>query len=250
MSASVRLGVNVDHVATLRQARRDRSPDPVEAALVCERAGAQGIVCHLREDRRHIQDRDVRRLKDAITTRLNLEMSIAGGIVEQALAIGPDQVTLVPERRQELTTEGGLDVVRRSKQLKAVIRAFQARHIAVSFFVDPVLTQIQAARDTGATIIELHTGRYANAGTPRAREPELEALARAASQGRALGLAVAAGHGLDYDNVPPIVAIPEIEELNIGFSIISRALFVGLTRAVQEMAGLIQRREAHAVQTT
>ena len=246
----MRLGVNVDHIATLRQARRGEAPDPVEAALICERAGARSIVCHLREDRRHIQDRDVERLRRAITTRLNLEMSIAAEIVERALALGPDQVTLVPERRQELTTEGGLDAVRLSKKLFPVIRAFAARRIAVSLFVDPSPGQLQAARDLGAAIVELHTGRYANAGAPRARARELEALTRAAAKGRALGLSVAAGHGLDYENVAPIVEIPEIEELNIGFSIISRALFVGLSRAVHEMAGLIAHRDAHAVQTT
>jgi len=244
----VRLGVNVDHIATVRQARRGAAPDPVEAALICERAGAQGIVCHLREDRRHIQDRDVRRLRDTITTRLNLEMSIAAEIVDRALAIRPDQVTLVPERRQELTTEGGLDVARLSKKLAPVLRAFQRQRIAVSLFVDPAPDQLQAAQASGATIIELHTGRYANAATPHARARELEALTRAAVKGRSLGLSVAAGHGLDYENVPRIVEIPEIEELNIGFSIISRALFVGLSRAVQEMAALLAHREAHAVQ--
>jgi len=250
MTRPMRLGVNVDHVATLRQARRGVAPDPVAAALICERAGAQGIVCHLREDRRHIQDDDVRRLKATIATRLNLEMSIAGEIVERALAITPDQVTLVPERRQELTTEGGLDVVGLQTTLQPIVRVFQGRRIRVSLFVDPVPTQLEAARQTGATMIELHTGRYANATTPRARAGELEALQWAAAKGRELGLAVAAGHGLDYENVSPVVAIPEIAEVNIGFSLISRAMFVGLERAVREMVELMPRQEAHAAHTT
>ncbi|MBI2105160.1 MAG: pyridoxine 5'-phosphate synthase, partial [Candidatus Omnitrophica bacterium] len=188
------------------------------------------IVCHLREDRRHIQDQDVERLRRTVTTRLNLEMSIAAEIVERALAVRPDQVTLVPERRQELTTEGGLDVVRLSKRLRPVIQAFHAREIAVSLFIDPAPAQVEAAREAGAAVIELHTGRYANATAQRARARELALLRRAAAKGRALGLVVAAGHGLDYDNVQPVAAIPEVEELNIGFAIISRALFVGLGR--------------------
>jgi len=239
----MRLGVNIDHIATLRQQRRGRTPDPIEAALTCEQAGATSIVCHLREDRRHIQDEDVRRLKAAIATRLNLEMSIAREIVDMALAIHPHQVTLVPERRQELTTEGGLDVVRLEPQLVGLVREFQERGIEVSLFVDPVAAQLEASRRTGATVIELHTGTYANSGRSR----DSDALRQAAAQGRALGLSVAAGHGLDYDNVQAVLDIPEIEELNIGFSIISRALSVGLERAVREMVGLLQRRSADAL---
>ncbi len=247
----MRLGVNIDHIATLRQARRGRQPDPVEAANICERAGAQSIVCHLREDRRHIQDRDVRRLKETVTTRLNLEMSIARDIVDLALAIKPDQVTRVPERRQELTTEGGLDAVKLSKALSPLIRAFRERSIRVSLFVDPVADQLTASRDAGAGIIELHTGRYANAPTPRARAQELTALKRSAARARELGLAVAAGHGLDYDNVQPVVEVPEIEELNIGFAIVTRAVSVGLEQAVKEMVALLlQRQETHALQAT
>ena len=245
---AMRLGVNIDHIATLRQARRGRLPDPVEAARVCERAGARSIVCHLREDRRHIQDQDVRRLKETITTRLNLEMSIAREIVQVALALKPAQVTLVPERRQELTTEGGLDVVRLSRRLEPIARALQQRRIKVSMFVDPVPAQLKAARDTGAALVELHTGRYANARSAGARARELGALRRAASLGRALGLRVAAGHGLDYENVRHIVEIQEIEELNIGFSIVTRALFVGLEEAVREMLARLQRQETHVVQ--
>ncbi len=240
----------------MRQARRGRLPDPVEAARICEQAGAQSIVCHLREDRRHIQDHDVERLRRAVTTRLNLEMSIAGEIVERALAVKPDQVTLVPERRQELTTEGGLDVVRLSKRLRPIIRAFHARGIEVSLFIDPVPAQLEAAREVGAAVIELHTGRYADAAGPRAQARELDTLRRAVAGGRALGLAVAAGHGLDYENVSRVAAIPEIEELNIGFAIVSRALFVGLEAAVREMAKRMRREidptrrsAAHALQT-
>ena len=244
----MRLGVNVDHIATLRQARRGRLPDPVDAARVCERAGAHSIVCHLREDRRHIQDGDVKRMKATITTRLNLEMSIARNIVNVAMAIGPDQVTLVPERRQELTTEGGLDVMRLSRRLEPLVRAFRQRGIEVSVFVDPLPAQLRAARDAGAALVELHTGRYANARRAGARTRELGALRRAALLGRALGLRVAAGHGLDYENVRHIVEIQEVEELNIGFSIVSHALSVGLEEAVREMLARLQRQETHVVQ--
>ena len=230
----MRLGVNIDHIATVRQARRGRFPDPVEAALVCERAGADSIVCHLREDRRHIQDQDVRRLKQTVR-RLNLEMSIAPEIVNVALAVRPDQVTLVPERRQELTTEGGLDVARLSRKLAPLLSAFHARHIQTSLFVDPAAGQIEASKALGAARVELHTGRYANATTPGVRRRELDALNRAASLGRRLGLAVAAGHGLGYENIAPIAELPEIEEVNIGFAIVTRALTVGLERAVSEM---------------
>lgn len=230
----IRLGVNIDHIATVRQARRGHTPDPVAAALTCQRTGAQSIVCHLREDRRHIQDEDVRRLKRALRIPLNLEMSIAPGVVKTALAVRPHQVTLVPERRQELTTEGGLDVVALQSRLKLLIRRFQQQGIAVSLFIAPVARQITAARAVGATIIELHTGCYANA-TGRERTQELAALKQASALGRGLGLAVAAGHGLDYDNIAPMTRIPEIEEVNIGFSIISRALEVGLGGAVRQM---------------
>ncbi len=236
----MRLGVNVDHIATLRQARRGRVPDPVEAALICERSGAQGIVCHLREDRRHIQEKDLRRLRCCVTTRLNLEMSIARDIVRIALAIRPDQVTLVPERRRELTTEGGLDVRRLCRPLRGLITQFQKRGVEVSLFIDPEPAQVRAAKDAGGRAIELHTGRYANARSPHAKARALERIARAAHRGKTLGLRIAAGHGLDYDNVPPVAAIPEAEELNIGFSIISRALAVGLEQAVRDMVGLIQ----------
>lgn len=237
----MRLGVNVDHIATIRQARRGKTPDPVEAALVCERAGASSIVCHLREDRRHIQDEDVRRLKRAIQTPLNLEMSIADEIVAVALNVGPAQVTLVPERREELTTEGGLDITRLGRRLPPLIRSFQRRGIAVSLFIDPLPVHVRAASAIGARVIELHTGRFAGASTASARRRELEALTHAAQSGRSLGLTIAAGHGLDYDNIGPVVGIREIEEVNIGFSIMTRALTVGLERAVREMVHLIAR---------
>jgi pyridoxine 5-phosphate synthase len=237
----MRLGVNIDHVATLRQARRGRWPDPTEAARLCERHGASSIVCHLREDRRHIQDADVRRLNEQVTTCLNLEMSVARDIVNVALTVRPAQVTLVPERRQELTTEGGLNVVRRYRSLRSLVRSFQAREIDVSLFIDPVRDQLEAARETGATIVELHTGRYANALTPATRRRELEAIRGAAQQGRSLDLTIAAGHGLDYDNIGAIVQISEIEEVNIGFSIMTRALSVGLAAAVSEMVHLLER---------
>jgi len=237
----MRLGVNIDHVATLRQARRGRWPDPIEAARLCEQSGASSIVCHLREDRRHIQDADVRRLNKQVTTRLNLEMSVARDIVNVALTVKPAQVTLVPERRQELTTEGGLNALRLRRSLRSLVRSFQAREIDVSLFIDPVRDQLEAARESGATIVELHTGRYANARTPAARRREREAIRAAAKQGRSLGLIIAAGHGLDYDNIGAIAEIPEIEEVNIGFSIITRALSVGLAAAVNEMVRLLER---------
>jgi pyridoxine 5-phosphate synthase len=237
----MRVGVNIDHVATLRQQRRGRLPDPVEAGLICERAGASSIVCHLREDRRHIQDDDVRRLKRAIHTPLNLEMSIADEIVAVALNVTPSQVTLVPERRQELTTECGLDVVKLAKKLQPLIGTFHRRGITVSLFIDPLAAQVLAAEAVGARVIELHTGRFAGASAAGARRRALDALARAANVGRGLGLTVAAGHGLDDANVGPVVGIREIEEVNIGFSIITRALTVGLERAVREMVELISR---------
>jgi len=242
----IRLGVNIDHVATVRQARRGRQPDPVDAALACQRAGAHRIVCHLREDRRHIQDADVRRLKFALKVPLNLEMSVASSVVRVARSVKPFQVTLVPERRQELTTEGGLDIVRMAKTLRPLVRAFERDGIGVSLFVDPVRDQLTASRDIGAPIVELHTGRYANA-SPVRRSRELGALRRAAVQAEALGLAVAAGHGLDYQNVRPVCRIAQIEELNIGFSIISRALAAGLNTAVKDMLTAMRRSSsAHA----
>ena len=240
----VRLGVNIDHVATLRQARRGRFPDPVEAALICEQAGADSIVCHLREDRRHIQESDVVALRKKLRIGLNLEMSVAPAIVAIALRIKPDQVTLVPERRQELTTEGGLDVARQRKRLKPVVRAFEKAGIVVSLFVDPQSKQFEASRDVGARMIELHTGAYAEASSASKQARDLRLLAQAAKKANQMGLAVAAGHGLDYENTAALVRILEIEEANIGFSIIGRALAIGLPKAVAEMRQLLTRKGA------
>lgn len=231
--------MNVDHVATIRQARLGRRPDPVAAARACEQAGADSIVCHLREDRRHIQDGDVARMIRACR-RVNLEMSAAPAIVRVALRLAPWQVTLVPERRRELTTEGGLDVRRARARLSRIVRRFHAVSIGVSLFVDPDREQLAASRDTGARIVELHTGCYADARPARARRAELSKLVRAAREAHRMGVSVAAGHGLDYENVRAVAAIREIEELNIGFSIISRALFVGITSAVREMLAAIR----------
>lgn len=237
----IRLGVNIDHVATVRQARLGLSPDPVEAARACERAGADSIVCHLREDRRHIQDADLPRLRAALSIPLNLEMSIAGEIVDVALRLKPHQVTFVPERRRELTTEGGLDAVRLATRLRVLTRSFHEAGVAVSLFIDPLAAQITAAERVGARRIELHTGRYADARTAGRRERELAVLRQAACHAQEIGLAVAAGHGLDYRNVAGVARVPEIEELNIGFSIIARSLFVGIERAVLDMRTLLKR---------
>jgi len=235
-----KLGVNVDHVATLRQARRGLEPDPVWAAQICERAGAHSIVAHLREDRRHINDRDIKRLKEAVTTSFNLEMSLNKGIVEIALGIGPNQVTLVPERRQEITTEGGLDVEGLFSLFKKIVPRLKKQGIEVSLFIDPIKTQIQKSHELGVATIELHTGAYANAKNPKTRMRALDTLKAAAAYTRSLGLQVNAGHGLNYENAQSVAEIEGIEELNIGHAIISRAVFVGLERAVREMAGLIR----------
>jgi pyridoxine 5-phosphate synthase len=235
----IRLGVNIDHIATVRQARRGSMPDPVQAALRCQQAGAHSIVCHLREDRRHIQDEDVRRLRQALRIPLNLEMSIAPSVVNTALAVRPFQVTLVPERRQELTTEGGLDVAGLQQRLTPLIRRFQARGITVSLFIDPAARQVRASQAVGATIVELHTGAFANAARP-AQAKQLLALRQGGMLARQLGLAVAAGHGLDYGNIGPVARLSAIEEVNIGFAIISRALDVGLSAAVREMKRLLR----------
>ncbi len=231
----IRLGVNLDHVATVRQARRGEKPDPVDASREAEKAGADSIVCHLREDRRHIQDRDLRELRRKVRTVLNLEMGLAPEIVEIALEARPDQVTLVPERRQELTTEGGLDVRGQLEHIRKAVARFEERKIGVSLFIDPDLRQVAASWRSGARIVEIHTGAYAEAPDRDRRRWELGKIVAAARAGRRAGLSVAAGHGLDYDNVRAVAAIPEIEELNIGYSIVSRALFAGLARAVREM---------------
>ena len=234
-----KLGVNIDHVATLRQARRGLKPEPVEAALVCEKAGADSIVAHLREDRRHINDKDISNLRKSIKTKFNLEMSIAPGIVDIAYRIMPDQVTLVPEKRQELTTEGGLDVVKYLRKIIPVTKKLQDRGIEVSLFIDPDKKQIDAAKITRALMIELHTGRFADAKNKIAQDKYLKQIKKAAKYASMLELSVNAGHGLDYSNVSKIAKIKEIEELNIGYSIICRAIFTGLDKAVKQMKALI-----------
>jgi pyridoxine 5-phosphate synthase len=234
------LDVNVDHVATVREARGTIEPDPVTAAAICELAGAGGIVVHLREDRRHIQDRDVRLLRQTVKTRLNLEMAASQEMLGIAEEIGPDMVTLVPEKRQELTTEGGLDVRGNRKKMDKAIARLAGNNIPVSLFIDPDARQIKAARDAGATFVELHTGRYCDAGTAAERDREFCLLEESAATAFALGLKVNAGHGLDYRNSPRIADLETITELSIGHALISRAVFVGLDQAVREMLAVIR----------
>jgi pyridoxine 5-phosphate synthase len=235
-----RLGVNIDHIATVRQARGGREPDPVAAAPIVEMAGADGLVVHLREDRRHIQDRDLNVLREIVHTKLNLEMAATDAMVRLAMEVKPHLVTLVPERREELTTEGGLDVDGQRQRLKDVILLLHQSGIAVSLFIDPVLEQIKAARRVEADCIELHTGRYANALGLKEQDIEFESLAQAARVAYKLELAVSGGHGLTYHNVRRLRAISEIVEYNIGHSIIARAIFIGLERAVREMKELLR----------
>ena len=234
----LRLGVNVDHVATVRQARRADAPDPVEAALLAEKAGADGITVHLREDRRHIQERDVERLRELAATKINLEMAVTPAMVAYAERVRPDDACFVPEKRQELTTEGGLDVAVHQSNIQEAVARLQDCGVSVSLFIDPAPAQIDAARATGAHGIEIHTGAYCNA-SGAARERERQTIAEAASVARRLGLEVHGGHGLDYQNVLPIAAIPEIVELNIGHSIVARAVIVGMVQAVREMKELL-----------
>ncbi|WP_263078793.1 pyridoxine 5'-phosphate synthase [Endozoicomonas sp. Mp262] len=239
------LGVNIDHVATLRQARGIRYPDPVQAAIDAEEAGADGITVHLREDRRHIQDRDVKLIRDVLQTRMNLEMAVTEEMLGIAEEICPENVCLVPEKRQELTTEGGLDVAGNIGSVKDACRRLAAKGIEVSLFIDPEAVQISAAAECGAPVIELHTGAYADADSPQAMKAELERLQGAVDYALEKGLVVNAGHGLNYQNVEPVAAIPGINELNIGHSIISRALFSGLKDAVREMKKLMLRAALH-----
>ncbi len=234
------LAVNVDHVATIRQARGIDEPDPVAAAAICEMAGAKGIVVHLREDRRHIQDRDVRILRETVKTKLNLEMGAAKEIISFALDIKPDLVTLVPEKRQELTTEGGLDVVSQKKKLAKTIARMAKASIPVSLFIDPDSSQIKAAKDIGATFVELHTGRYADAVDEALQFEEFEMIRTSAEEAHLLGLRVNAGHGLNYFNTSAIAALDPVEELSIGHAIISRAVFSGLDLAVRDMCAIVE----------
>ncbi|HYZ75012.1 MAG TPA: pyridoxine 5'-phosphate synthase [Chthoniobacterales bacterium] len=241
-----KLGVNIDHVATLRQARYlglldspNCEPSTLEAASACERAGAEGITIHLRADRRHIQDQDVFRLRNSIMTKLNLELGNTSEILETALQVIPDEVCLVPESRQEITTEGGLDVVKNAKMLRKTVERLQAAGIRVSMFIEPMGEQIVAAADLGAEAVELHTGAYANA-VSEFREDELERLRAAQKLAAEKGLVVNAGHGINYENVRPLLGIKGWNEFNIGHSIVSRALFVGLENAVRDMVGLLK----------
>ena len=235
-----KLGVNVDHVATLRQARGGGEPDPITAAKICEVAGCDSIVAHLREDKRHINDSDVTELKKIIKTKFNLEMSVSKDIVKTAMDIRPHQATLVPERRQEVTTEGGLDVLSNIDRISEVIDKLESCEIEVSLFIDPEQAQVEASKKAGAHIIEIHTGRYANAAEIKDVERELSAVSEATKIARKLGMIVNAGHGLNYKNVGNISLIEGIEELNIGHSIISHSIFIGLENAVKEMLALIK----------
>jgi len=234
------LGVNVDHIATLRQARGGREPDPVAAAALCELAGADGITVHLREDRRHIQDRDVELLRETVQTRLNLEMAATKEMVGIARRILPDMVTLVPEKRQELTTEGGLDVHGQQDALSEAVASLKEAGITVSLFVEADSRQLEASREVGGDYVEIHTGTYCEARSEAARAVELGRIAEAIRTGQRLGLGVNAGHGLNYWNVRQVVALGGIEEFNIGHSIVSRAALVGMERAVREMVALLR----------
>ncbi|MBA3346155.1 MAG: pyridoxine 5'-phosphate synthase [Gemmatimonadales bacterium] len=234
---SMRLYINIDHVATLRQARRTDEPDPLQAAALCEAAGADGITVHLREDRRHIQDQDVERLAPAVRI-LNLELATSAEIVDLACGLRPYQATIVPERREEVTTEGGLDLSRPNPRLRETIRRLEECGARVSLFINPEFAALDAAKDLGVPAVELHTGRYAH--TWRQNDAALDELRRAAGHAADMGLFVHAGHGLTYLNVTPVARIPEIEELNIGHSVMSRAIMVGMRSAVQEMLHLVK----------
>jgi pyridoxine 5-phosphate synthase len=234
-----RLGVNVDHVATLRQVRRTAYPDPAAAAMLAELAGADQITIHLREDRRHVQDRDLKIMRSTVTTRLNLEMAATQEMVKTAYEVRPDECTLVPERREELTTEGGLDAVSGRDSLRKLVKTLRDAEIQVSLFIDPDLDQVKAAHRVEAEIVEIHTGRYCDARLASDRRRELARIVDAAKAGTKLGLKVAAGHGLNYQNILPLAAVQEIEEFNIGHAIVARAVLVGMERAVREMKDLI-----------
>ncbi len=235
----MKLGVNIDHVATLRQARQEFDPDPIAAARCCEKAGADSIVAHLREDRRHIQDKDIRALRKIIATRLNLEMSPDDKILTVACSVRPDVATIVPEKRAEITTEGGLDVVKYFRKVKKAAAALMEAGIEVSLFIDPVAGQIVKSREAGVHIVELHTGAYASAKTRQQISRELDKIKKMTAFARGLGMTVNAGHGLKYDNVRAVARIPGIAELNIGHSIVARAVFVGLEQAVREMKQIV-----------
>jgi pyridoxine 5-phosphate synthase len=238
--AMIQLAVNIDHIATLREARGGVEPDPVAAAAIAELSGAIGIVCHLREDRRHVNDRDLRLLRETVKTKLDLEMAATPEVIAIAIDTLPDLVTFVPEKREELTTEGGLDVAKNLHHYTEVVAKMHQNDIAVSFFIEPAKDQINAASTAGAEIIELHTGIYANARTTKEQTDELKRLREASEYAASLGLKVTAGHGLNYTNVQQICTIPEMEEISIGHAIISRAAFVGLETAVRDMVRLLE----------
>jgi pyridoxine 5-phosphate synthase len=238
----MRLSINIDHVATLRNARGGKEPDPIKASRLCEEAGAEGIVCHLREDRRHIKDEDVRRLRSAITKKLDLEMAATEEIVKIAINTKPDLVTLVPERRMELTTEGGLDIVGQKEFYGQVIKRFRKNSIPVSLFIDPIEAQIRASAEIGTDMIEIHTGEYAEAKTVQEMQEQLARIQAAAKLGKSMGLGVNAGHGLDYENIKHIAKIEEIDEVSIGYAVIVQALYVGISEAVKEMLHLVENK--------
>jgi pyridoxine 5-phosphate synthase len=235
-----RLAVNVDHIATIREARGIDRPDPVLAAGIAELAGAEGIICHLREDRRHVHDRDLRLLRQTVKTRLNMEMAAVDEMIEIAREVLPDLITLVPERRQELTTEGGLDVLADPDRYRRVVERVREKGIRVSFFVDPEPAQIEAARRAGGDIVEIHTGHYAEARTEGEAEGRFQRIVHAVESASSMDLGVSAGHGLDYVNIKRFSALPGIEEYSIGHSIVSRAVLVGMDRAVREMIDLVK----------
>jgi pyridoxine 5-phosphate synthase len=237
---AVRLGVNVDHVATLREARKAKFPDPVAAAVIVETAGADGIVCHLREDRRHIKDKDLYLLKEVVKTHLNMEMAPTDEMVKITTEVVPDMVTLVPERREEITTEGGLNVVGNQEYIEEVITILRANNIVVSLFIDPDINQVKAAARARADYVELHTGAYAAAENLNTVAEELEKIRSMALAANKLGLGVSAGHGLNYHNTREIAAIPQIEELNIGHAIVAKAVIVGIEKAVRDMLALMR----------
>jgi len=237
---AVKLGVNIDHVATVREARKTVEPEPVAAAVLAELGGADGITIHLRADRRHIKDRDLKLLRQVIKTRLNLEMAATQGMIKIALEVKPDQVTLVPEKPNEVTTEGGLDVEGNLESIANAVERLKEGGIKVSIFIDPDPVQVKAAKEVGADAIEIHTGLYAEASTEKERKKEYKKIVEAAQLAQNLGLRVNAGHGLNYKNVEPIASIPGIEELNIGHSIVARAVLVGMERAVREMKEILK----------
>lgn len=237
----IRLGVNIDHVATVRQARRAKEPDPIAAAILAEMGGADLITVHLREDRRHIQDRDLKILREVVQTKLNMEMACVEKIISIALAIRPDLVTLVPEKREEITTEGGLDLDKNRDQVEMTVNTLQNAGIPVSLFIDPNIDTVKIGAKFGAKAVEFHTGQYANARSEHDLEMELDRLEAACKAAERLGLGVHAGHGLTYHNIQSVTTIPELEEVNIGHTIVARALSVGMERAVKEMKDLLKR---------